>query len=336
MRISQSTTEQPQMAARRNLDNKKNNISFKGAGMVAMMDAIDRGGLFASFTIQDMLGTNIPRPLMGLKRNQKENKGKKNTAFAIKETIREFTTGPSMFLIPGVMLYGAGKMFGKAVNVPAKFIKGLGDIFKDTLTDKTIKNHSDLKKEYYQTTLNKILSESTQRKDINFDKEAKEIAEQIISLEGKHHQNPIQKMIGKPVKKSYDDAFAQIENRFINIMKKYVSKTDADFTAAKLPGVGETSFDRIVKHMVNYGNDAIKNVQKQNTTATTAKKIIDNFNIKRINTRFGLNIAMATSVIAFLAFIPKLYNITKENPGVAGLEPEKNPTVDQTKKQEKA
>ena len=57
------------------------NTSFKGPMVMVdkaalkVADLIENGGLFVSFTLQDMLGTNLPRPLMGLKRNAKENKG---------------------------------------------------------------------------------------------------------------------------------------------------------------------------------------------------------------------------------------------------------------------
>ena len=45
--------------------------SFKGVGNVVVntMDAVERGGLVASFLIQDFLGMNIPRTATGLYRN---------------------------------------------------------------------------------------------------------------------------------------------------------------------------------------------------------------------------------------------------------------------------
>ncbi|UKI42640.1 MAG: hypothetical protein L6V95_07140 [Candidatus Melainabacteria bacterium] len=53
---------------------KDTRTSFKGVDgvVVATMDAIERGGMAASFTIQDMFGTNIPRTLTALDRNREE------------------------------------------------------------------------------------------------------------------------------------------------------------------------------------------------------------------------------------------------------------------------
>lgn len=325
MQVTNNVSQTP-----RNINRRPN---FKGNFIVNTMDAMERGGLFASFTVQDMLGTNIPRPIMGLRRNKKENQGKKNTTFALKETIREFTTGPSMFLIPGAMLFGASKIVGNAVHVPEKYINGLGEIFKNAVNETNLDDKAALKKEYYQNTFKNILKTSTGLNDVDFGKEAEEFATDIISLEGKHHKNPIQKMVGKPIKDSYEDAFSAIEDKFVSLMKKHVTNTSADFTAATIDTVGETSFDRAVKHMVNYGDDALKHI-KSGSALDATKSFIDKFNVKRIVTRFGLNAAMATAVIAFLAYIPKLYNISKENPGLAGLEVKKAPTNNQTPKQE--
>ena len=59
-----------------NINNNKTNSTpaFKGLGgldtfCLGLANLIENGGLFVSFTLQDMLGTNLPRPIMGLKRN---------------------------------------------------------------------------------------------------------------------------------------------------------------------------------------------------------------------------------------------------------------------------
>ena len=74
-----------------NINNNSTNTNFKGIGAgldtfaLGTANLIENGGLAVSFTLQDMLGTNLPRPIMGLMRNSKENKGEKNTSFAFKE-----------------------------------------------------------------------------------------------------------------------------------------------------------------------------------------------------------------------------------------------------------
>ena len=48
----------------------QNNPSFKGDMMINFWDAVARGGFAASFTIQDMTGTNFPRTWQALQRNK--------------------------------------------------------------------------------------------------------------------------------------------------------------------------------------------------------------------------------------------------------------------------
>ena len=99
--------------------NINNNQTFKGGFdsiSLATANLIENGGLAVSFTLQDMLGTNLPRPIMGLKRNSKENKGEANKSFAFKELVREMLTGPSMFIIPMGVLAAGKKVSGATVH----------------------------------------------------------------------------------------------------------------------------------------------------------------------------------------------------------------------------
>ncbi len=329
MQISQTTSHQPEKVTSRNANNNYK-ASFKGSTIVGIMDAIDRGGLFASFTIQDMLGTNVPRPVMGLMRNKKENNGKKNTTFALKETIREFTTGPSMFIIPGAMLAVTGRFIGNAVKVPTEFIKGLGDIFKETATEVNIKDAKQIKLDYYKQVIKNALETTTSNIDNDFTKEAEEFADNIANLASKKKKNVIQNMKGTPIEGSYNDAFAEIVDNFTKIIRKNVSDPMADYTQATIKDLSGKSYTTgigtLIDHMTNYADDAIKSTKKAllkpeiKNVKEFLSSTIDKFNIKRINTRFGLNAAMTVALLSFLAIIPKLYNISKENPGLVGLD----------------
>ena len=164
-------------------NNNKNSKSFKGfvdTLSLGVANAIENGGLAVSFTLQDMLGTNLPRPIMGLRRNAKENKGQNNFNFAAKEMVREFLTGPSMFLIPMGMLKIGKKVFGKTINVPAKFIKSLGEIHAKNPINAA--GAAISKQEFYQNTFTEMIrnaksetvaSESTISK-------AKEFSEKLV------------------------------------------------------------------------------------------------------------------------------------------------------------
>ena len=123
---------------------KNDTTSFRGLDgvVVATMDAIERGGTAASFTIQDMLGTNIPRTLTALDRNREEL-GHPNYAHAGEVAIREFVTGPLLFLVPAAILKLC-TIKHKSGNVTVNTINGLSDLISDSL--KNVKNLGDEKR----------------------------------------------------------------------------------------------------------------------------------------------------------------------------------------------
>src|ERR1035437_67005 len=148
MRIQNSITKPQTTPTTESKQPHRQNFKGLDSVVITTMDAIERGGTFASFVTQDFLGAILPRPLAGLTRNKKENQGKVNTKFALKEVIREFITGPSMFIIPMGILHVTKKYVGKSLDVPANFIKGLGDIFKDTADANKLSDPKALKLEY--------------------------------------------------------------------------------------------------------------------------------------------------------------------------------------------
>ncbi|MDD3238467.1 MAG: hypothetical protein PHV37_10290 [Candidatus Gastranaerophilales bacterium] len=336
MRISEQITQQPQTKVRQGEQAKSHyNPNFKGLGVdsvvINVMDAIERGGLFASFCIQDTLGTNLPRPIAGLTRNKKENAGKKNTTFALKEAIREFTTGPSMFIIPSMALAGLTRGIGKTTNVPAAFIKGLGDIYKNTVSPENITDGVKLKKDFYKNVVSNIIEETTGQKGKIVEKEIDEIASDLINLGSKKKKGLITNMRGIRVEGSQQDALNDVAEKFVKLTKKYADNPTSDFLTAKIKnakvegGSIATTFKKMVSHIADYSDDAIKQTQKNFTKAPenfveTVGKFVDKFNVKRINTRFGVNIGMMAAVMGFLSIIPKLYNISKDNPALRGLE----------------
>ena len=91
-------------------NSQRNNVAFGSAAdiMLATMDGIERGGFAASFVAQDFLGMAAPRTIKGLSRNS-DATGKKNTAYATSVAIREILSGPSLFIIPSAILWGAAK-----------------------------------------------------------------------------------------------------------------------------------------------------------------------------------------------------------------------------------
>jgi len=94
------------------------------------MQYLERGGFFAEFCLMDMCGMVLPRVYQGFQRN-KEELGHLNYQAGMEEFLREFITGPSMFLIPIGAVILAGKMLGKGTQINFKLLNKFSDSFKE-------------------------------------------------------------------------------------------------------------------------------------------------------------------------------------------------------------
>lgn len=299
--IPKKLTKQSQGSNRNNINNttninaaQMNRPSFKGGGLdsfcLGLANLIETGGLFVSFTIQDMLGTNLPRPLMGLRRNAKENKGESNKSFAAKELVREMLTGPSMFIIPGAMLKIGKPLLGKSINTPARQIKALGDIHA---ANPSIASREDL----FKYTFAEIF------------KNAKVNENDAMTKAGE---------FAKKLAESTDikETVSELADDFVNIAKQHADDAaHTDFTKAALSSNASASFKDITSGLLAYADDVVDKTKGK--SAEYIKKLAD----KKVLTRVGTNIVMYAAVLGFLTIIPKLYNKAegKGNSGLKGL-----------------
>ena len=287
--------------------NNNTNPNFKGVGAgldkfaLATADLIENGGLAVSFTLQDMLGTNLPRPIMGLFRNSKENKGEKNKSFAFKELVREMLTGPSMFLIPMAILAVAKKPLGATVNTPMKFIKDFGKIHAANPLGEAGK--AITKEGFFKNTFTEILKNANLGADA-IDGKATEYAKKLAgSLKDKN---------------LLKDTITQLSDDFVNIAKSHADDVVfTDFTVAKVSQKTAAPFKETIEHMIAYADDVVVKAAKQTDTSKLPeyiKKLADN----KVLTRAGMNVGMYASVLGFLQIIPRLYN-KAEGEGNSGL-----------------
>ena len=288
------------------------NTSFKGPMVTAdkeaikAADLIENGGLFVSFTLQDMLGTNLPRPLMGLKRNAKENKGEANKSFAAKELVREMLTGPSMFIIPGAMLAAGKKLFGKATEVPMKFIKSFGDIHGAQPINEAGKAIG--KQDFYKNAFTEILKNA--KSEPKASQETLETAADFAKRLASSAKD----------KAAKNETIGKLSDEFITIAKKHAKDAaHTDFTQAAVSQTTSAPFKETVSHMMSYADDIVEKAAKHNTNKLGGyiKKLTN----KKVIGRFAANITMYAAVMAFLQIIPRLYNKAegKENAGLKGL-----------------
>lgn len=288
---------------------KKQNPAF-GNFAVATMDAIERGGLFASFAVQDILGSCVPRTITGFYRN-KDITGKYNYAEASEVSIREFVSSITMFLIPMGILAVAKRGIGRSCDVPAKFIKALGETLQKTAKDKP----ADLKKAFYNNAFTKMFLDSGIKNSQN---QAAQFADKLIELESKD-------------KKTYKQGIAELKDAFSVLKKENSSDITEDFFKTTLKYgkeseglMAQSSFGNFVKYISDYSHDAFEAIKKNQGDV---EEFIGKFNLKRAGTRLLANLTMALSVIGFYMYIPKLYTLHKVNPALAGLEPETKGTV---------
>ena len=293
-----------------NINNNKTNPNFKGIGAgldkiaLGTADLIENGGLAISFTLQDMLGTNLPRPIMGLMRNSKENEGKKNKSFAFKELVREMLTGPSMFLIPMGILAFTKKTLGPTVNTPMNFIKDFGKIHAANPLGEAGKAIS--KEGFFKNTFSEILKNANLSAD-KIEEKAADYAKKLASSLGD--------------KKALSQTISQLSDDFVSVVKTHADDVVfTDFTVAKVSEKTAAPFKETLGHMVAYADDIITKAAKQTNTSKLPeyiKKLSDN----KILTRAGVNVAMYASVLGFLQLIPVLYNKAegKGNSGLVGL-----------------
>ena len=285
------------------VQNKEQQPSFKGLDSfcLGVANLIENGGLFISFTLQDMLGTNLPRPIMGLFRNSKENKGEKNKSFALKELVREMTTGPSMFAIPAAMLAVGKPILGKTIDVPTRQIKALGDIYAANPDIKT-------KQEFFEKAFTTVF-ENAQFQGEDAITKAKEFASKLSGSQD------IKATLG------------ELSEEFVSIAKANADDVvNTDFTVAALSDNAKASFKEITKSIMAYADDVLEQ------TKGKGADIIQQVTNKKVLTRVGTNTVMYAAVIAFLTIIPKIYNKAEGegNSGLKGLTNEETTKNTQT------
>lgn len=331
------------------LDSCNNSPSFKGGGdpttfLIDMWAAIARGGLAASFTVQDMLGTNFPRTFAALDRN-KDLTGKNNYKAAVEVAIREFTTGPSMFVIPALVLTGATRFSsfaGEANRVAVDNIATFSDIMKGTMnglhetefkgvdfssmtTSEAKEACKTIKEAFYSDVFKGIFA---QFKQGGSEIDVKEYVDLMMKAE--HPDTPKRnffmsmfnkkaKVLGREVD-SKDEIISQLSTKFV-ADKKTHTKGWGDFVSARItPDSKALNISAVVDDMRNFSTDFAKQyvaAQRKDLNGGSKiilEKFINNFRDMRMGSRVLTNVLMVLATGAFMCIIPKLYTRNKTNP----------------------
>lgn len=290
------------------------------SGLVKFWEAVERGGLAASFTIQDMLGTNIPRT-WAAKDVGKDITGENNWGAVLENGLREFLTGPSMFLVPAGVLAASSKYGGKSHSVPVQTIKDFGEIISNSNIDVT--NKEAFKKSFYESVLKKAFYnfDGINQADNLLDKgiDVNDYIKRILDMENAKSKGLFKNIRNIPVPDSKEDILDGIINMFVKNKKAntsgypdFLNALISDSKYAKNSKNLEVRFSSLIERMGKYSDDffaAFERSGKENVA-----DFVEQFTKNRMGGRFATNIAMGVFTAAFMWFIPKIYTVNKTNP----------------------
>ncbi len=302
--------------------------SFKGVGTVLgdlnkfAMKKIEKGGFFAEFVILDMCGLVLPRVYQGFQRN-KEELGHLNYQAGTEEFLREFITGPSLFLIPLASVLLAGKALGRGVQINSNTMKKFTQTFKELgeniAKSDLVQNQKAFASKLFDNLFTKNpskLQDAIPSTVKSFEDFKKPFVELLTSnLNGKDNL----------AKGKFADLIADINASFFN--KKHTEAVDiilpnktAGTTAGDLFEDARKYMQDVIpstklslNELVGKGGEIAKDAI--DTTVDKITKI-------RENGRKVLCLGGTAALAAFLSIIPKIYQRSKTNPALNGLVPE--------------
>jgi len=315
--------------------------SFKGMGsslgdaVIKTMDAIAMGGLAASFMSQDFFGLCLPRTIAGLFVGRDGEKY--NYKNALEEALREFITGPSMFLIPIACLGFIAKYLGGAATLTVSSIKDFGSMYKEVLSQMCAEGKinkevsgaisaANIKETFYKRVFTQIRMNNNLPEKIDGEKFEDVFTKRVLELE----QYSIRGrrfgwLFNSGVREdnaTYKRQLAQIVKDIAELNKRVLNPSDDPLNVkvriTKSKNKSTTlSIEKVIKRIEVYAADAVLNLKDTVRKSGMPKNIsdfVENFNLNRIGKRIMGNIAITAFVAGFMLIIPKLYQVSDTNP----------------------
>ena len=306
--------------------------AFKG-GLINFWDAVYRGGFASTFILQDGLGCCVPRTMQDLHRNE-EITGKKNYLAAAETAIREFVTGPSMVVIPMAVLAFAKKAGGSANDVPMENIapfseqmkavlKGMPVEFSKTSSVKDFTKSA--KSSFYERMFALSLGENIEN---GVSETAKDLAKDLMQYDGAKKRNFFQQLLNRDIMKNgvkieaKDQIAEKIVTKYTDA-RKVLSQDHSSLLTTDLNGILKkpNKFSSLIKDFSNFGNDVAGSIEKASLKGFTSEShlnfasFMDDFKKVRTGSKFLTNLIMVAATALFMTQVPKLYSISKTNPG---------------------
>ena len=306
-----------------------NNTSFRGfwnkVGTVNknLMEHIEKGGFFAEFCIMDMCGMVLPRVYQGFQRN-KEELGHLNYQAGAEEFLREFITGPSMFLIPIATVILAGRRLGRATQINSKLLTQFSDAFKNLGTKFASKENQHTNTAFAAKLFDKFIQNS----------EGIRAADSAVQSLNKFKFDFVRQLtenVGQKMsKKDSKAAISKFEDLIANINTSYFGTKE--YSLALSAGKGKEAVHTTATDLYldarKYMEDVIPSAKlsfddlKAKGTEITQKVFDDTIGaITKIreNGRKLLCVGGSAALAGFLCIIPKIYQLSKKNPALNGI-----------------
>ena len=309
-----------------------NKTSFNGffskVGSVnkGVMEYIEKGGFFAEFCIMDMCGMVLPRVYQGFHRNKQEL-GHLNYQAGMEEFLREFITGPSMFLIPIGAVILAGRRLGRGTLINSKLLNQFTDIFKNLGNTFAKKANPETNAAFASKLFDKFVANAE-----GIQKHAADAA--VVPLE-KYRESFVNQLtsgLGVKMKgKEKAAALNKFEDLIANINTSYFGSRD--YSLALSTGTGEKAIKTTAKNLYldarKYMEDVIPSAKLTfedlvSKGSEITKEVYENtigaITKVRENGRKLLCIGGSAALAGFLSIIPKIYQLSKKNPALNGIE----------------
>lgn len=288
-----------------------------------LMEHIEKGGFFAEFCIMDMCGLVLPRVYQGFRRNEKEL-GHLNYQAGTEEFLREFITGPSMFLIPIAAVILAGRRLGRGTQINSKLLTQFSDIFKNMGLNFARKENSYSNKTFAARIFDKFIKNQVPN-----------AADHALTDYKIEFVNLLTNNVGKKLSnKDSKAAIGAFEDLVARINTSYFGKKEHTLALSAKNGseVINTTASDLFLDARKYMEDVIPSAKltfdelaSKGTAITQSvyENTINGITKIRENGRKLLCLGGSAALAGFLSIIPKIYQISKKNPALNGIEDNK-------------
>lgn len=276
----------------------KSGVAFGSAkgGFSKFMNKLGGGNFLVEFFVLDALSMIAPRVWIGLKRDR-EKLGHLNYQAGAEETVRECISGPSIFLIPMVIMH-AYKKFRPASHIPDEsmynFTSTMHEITQESDAN-TLNNKGALDKKLAEKVFDKTFGDfPADNKDV-FKTEFTKILTDDKSKTGKKQFESLIARINAANKNS-----APINSNTIKFNKLTLSSAE------------------LYEDFYDYSKDVVNRLTKQSFAekAKDVKGFLEKLYKQRMRTKTLTAVTGFFALGAFLLYLPKIYKMSNISPAM--------------------